>query len=345
MSTSSHQRQGGDLRGRGPASLDLSTCVNPYGPPATVMQAIRSLPPDVIRAHPYQAAGDIEAAYAAYLGQPAGQLAAGRGTSDLIWTLARHLDGKTTGLPLPAYTEFRQAFPRAHTFGGGPSAHPLEILDNAMRACDAVIISNPHNPTGQLLRPGDLAAIAQAHPGCVLVADESYMDFLPGHATMTLAGCDLVNVIVLRSPSKFFGLAGARSGVAWSRQPLRAQWQGQRTNWPVSAIAATALTTALADTTWAAAARQSLASDARWLDQAISPSGLHITPGRLHFRLLTGPEEDITSFAGSLETRGVAVRVLEPAYGVGTPAIRISAPRRQDRQRLAAALGQDTAAD
>ena len=51
------------------------------------------------------------------------------------------------------------------------------------------------------------------------------MDFLPGHAAMTLAGCDLANVIVLRSPSKFFGLAGARSGVAWSRQPLRAQWQ------------------------------------------------------------------------------------------------------------------------
>ena len=165
MSTGSHQRQGGDLRGRGPVSLDLSTCVNPYGPPGTVMEALRSLPPEAIRAHPYQAAGDVEAAYAAYLGQPAGQLVAGRGTSDLIWTLARHLDGKTTGLPLPAYTEFRQAFPRARTFGGGPSTHPLEILDTAMRACDAVIISNPHNPTGQLLHPGDLAGIARRHPG------------------------------------------------------------------------------------------------------------------------------------------------------------------------------------
>ena len=54
-----------------------------------------------------------------YTGQPAGEFAAGRGTSDLIWSLARHLDGKTTGLPLPAYTEFRRAFPQARPFGGG----------------------------------------------------------------------------------------------------------------------------------------------------------------------------------------------------------------------------------
>jgi histidinol-phosphate/aromatic aminotransferase/cobyric acid decarboxylase-like protein len=339
MSTGS-PRQGGDLRGRGPVSLDLSTCVNPYGPPDTVMETLRSLPPDAIRTHPYQAAGDVEASYAAYLGQPAGQLVAGRGTSDLIWTLARHLDGKTTGLPLPAYTEFRQAFPLARTFRGGPSTHPLDVLDTAMQACDAVIISNPHNPTGQVLQRGDLADIARRHPACILVADESYMDFLPGHAAMTLTGCDLGNVIVLRSPSKFFGLAGARSGVAWSQYPPRARWRDQRTSWPVSAFAATALKTALADTSWAVTARQSLAGDVRWLERAIAGSGLRITPGRLHFRLLTGSAADVTRFAASLESRGIAVRVLEEAYGAGTPAVRITSPRRQDRHKLAAALGQ-----
>ena len=51
----------------------------------------------------------------------------------------------------------------------------------------------------------------------------------------------------------------------------------------------------------------------------ISHCGLRITPGRLHFRLLTGSAADVTSFAGSLESRGIAVRVLEQAYGVGTP--------------------------
>ena len=139
------------------SSLDLSTCVNPYGPPDAVLAALRGMSADAIRRHPYGAAQDVEAAYADYTGQPADEFAAGRGTSDLIWSLARHLDGKTTGLPMPAYTEFRRAFPQARPFGGGASTHPASVLDEAMQACDAVIVSNPHNPTGQVIQRADLA--------------------------------------------------------------------------------------------------------------------------------------------------------------------------------------------
>jgi histidinol-phosphate/aromatic aminotransferase/cobyric acid decarboxylase-like protein len=330
--------QGGDLRGRGSVHLDLSTCVNPYGPPAAIMEALRNLPDDAVRMHPYAAAGDVESAYAAYTGQPAAEFVAGRGTSDLIWALAWHLDGKTVGLPLPAYTEFRQAFPQAQPFGSGPSTHAIEVLDEAMAACDAVLVSNPHNPTGQVIGPDDLAGVARRHPGSVLVIDESYIDFLAEHAAMTLVGCGLGNVIVLRSPSKFFGLAGVRSGVAWSLHPLREQWRRKRTNWPVSAFAANALKVALAERSWAATVRRALAGDAAWLDASIAHSGLDITPGRLHFRLLTASPADVSRFAGSLESCGIAVRVLEDAYGVGKPAVRITAPHNQHRRRLAAAL-------
>jgi histidinol-phosphate aminotransferase len=288
--------------------------------------------------HPYTAAGDVETAYAAYTGQPAAEFVAGRGTSDLIWSLAWHLDGKTVGLPLPSYTEFRHAFPQARSFGGGPSTHPVEVLDEAMAACDVVIVSNPHNPTGQVIDRDDLAGVARRHPDSVLVVDESYMDFLAEHAAMTLVGCGLGNVIVLRSPSKFFGLAGVRSGVAWSLHSVREQWRRKRTNWPVSAFAAIALKAALAENSWAAAARQALSRDAAWLEASLAHSGLDITPGRLHFRLLTGSATNVTWLADSLESSGVAVRVLDDAYGVGKPAVRISSPHNQHRQRLAAAL-------
>jgi histidinol-phosphate aminotransferase len=288
--------------------------------------------------HPYAAAGDVESAYAQYTGQPTAEFVAGGGTSDLIWSLAWHLDGKTVGLPMPSYTEFRQAFPQARPFGGGPSTHAIEVLDQAMTACDVVIISNPHNPTGQVIARDDLVGVARRHPGSVLVVDESYIDFLAGHAEMTLVGCGLANVIVFRSPSKFFGLAGVRSGVAWTLHPLREQWRGKRTNWPVSAFAAAALRAALAESSWAATVRQTLAQDAAWLEACLAPSGLDITPGRLHFRLLTGSATDVTRFADSLESSGIAVRVLEDAYGVGKPALRITSPHNQHQWWLAAAL-------
>jgi len=332
MSTDARHRQGGNLRDLGPIQLDLSTCVNPYGPPGAVVQALRGMSPDAIRRHPF------ETAYAQYTGQPVTEFVAGRGASDLIWTLARHLDGKRVGLPMPAYTEFRRAFPDAGPFGSGASTHPAAVLDEAMHACDAVIISNPHNPTGQVIQATDLAAVAARHPASLLVADESYIDFLADPAPITLIGCRLGNVIVLRSPSKFFGLAGARSGVAWSHHPLPGQWRHTRTSWPVSAFAATALHTALTSSAWAASTRQLLASDTAWLDEALTASGLEITPGALHFRLLTGPAAAIARFAGHLGSCGVAVRVLEEAYGVGKPAVRISAPRRQDQPALSAAL-------
>jgi histidinol-phosphate/aromatic aminotransferase/cobyric acid decarboxylase-like protein len=339
MSNHDMGRQGGDLRDRGLVQLDLSTCVNPYGPPDSVMVALRSMPEAAVRMHPYGAASDVEAAYAAYLGQPVHEFAAGRGASDLIWSLAQQFDGKAVGLPMPGYTEFRQAFPRARPFGSGPSTHAVEALDEAMRACDVVILSNPHNPTGQVIRRSDLTDVALRHPASILVVDESYIDFLPDDAAVTLVGCGTDNVIALRSPSKFFGLAGVRSGVAWSLQPLRTQWSRRRTNWPVSAFAAEALRTALAETSWAARVRRLLAGDAAWLEDCLAHSRLDIVPGRLHFRLLTGPDKDVAGFAASLGSSGIAVRFLEEAYGVGRPAVRISAPRYQERQRLEAALG------
>ena len=267
------------------------------------------------------------------------EFVAGRGASDLIWTLARHLDGKTTGLPMPAYTEFRRAFPQARPFGGGASTHPAEVLDEAMQACDAVIISNPHNPTGQVIQAADLAAVAARHPASLLVADESYIDFLADPAPITLIGCGLGNVIVLRSPSKFFGLAGARSGVAWSLHPL-----------PRS---------------MAAHANQLAGIRLRRRSAAHSPHQQRLgrqhtpAPGQRHrvarrgtdrYRAgdharescisgcSPGPPHAVTRFAGHLGSCGVAVRVLEEAYGVGKPAIRISAPRRQDQPTLSAAL-------
>jgi Aminotransferase class I and II len=207
-----------------------------------------------------------------------------------------------------------------------------------MAACDMVIVSNPHNPTGQVIQRRDLTDVALRHPASILVVDESYMDFLADEAAQTLVGCGADNVIVLRSPSKFWGLAGVRSGAAWSRQPLRAQWDRWRTSWPVSAFAAAALRTALAGKPWASEIRQVLAADAAWLEGCLTQAGLDIAPGRLHFRLLTGPGPDVDRLAGRLDSCGIAARVLEAAYGTGRPAIRISAPRRQDRRQLAAAL-------
>jgi histidinol-phosphate/aromatic aminotransferase/cobyric acid decarboxylase-like protein len=96
----------------------------------------------------------------------------------------------------------------------------------------------------------------------------------------------------------------------------------------------------LADRTWAAAMRETLASDAVWLAGCLAQAGLDIVPGSLHFRLVTGSHQNVAGFANSLQSDGIAVRVFEEAYGIGSSAVRISAPHRQERWRLSAALAE-----
>ncbi|MDH4145764.1 MAG: aminotransferase class I/II-fold pyridoxal phosphate-dependent enzyme, partial [Acidimicrobiia bacterium] len=208
-------RQGGDPRARAASvSVDLSTCVCRYGPPAAAVEAFAALGPEQLREHPYRAAAALTAAYAEYLDVEPGRLVVGRGASEFIWRLARSPLADRVAVPLPAYTEYVLAFPGANR--GGPGAarsgvhHGLAEIDALLGEGRVVLISNPHNPSGRALPADELAAVAQANSAGLLVVDESYVEFVAEPERFTLVGRAGANVVVLRSPSKFFGLAGCR---------------------------------------------------------------------------------------------------------------------------------------
>lgn len=330
--------QGGDPQGLVGAALDLSTCVNPYGPPGSVMEALRGIPGEAIRCHPYRAASQVVAAYADSCGGEPADFIAGQGTSEFIWNLAGVFSDSTAGLPLPAYTEFLQAFPKARKFGDGSSTHTADIIDRAMTECGVVLISNPHNPTGQTIPAATLLAVSGDHPDSILVVDESYIDFLPDPEPVTVIGASRENVVAIRSPSKFYGMAGLRAGVLWTRNRLRSAVERRRTRWPVTSVAAEAVACALRDGEWAANARRLLRDDARWLGGALERAGLRTASGELHFRLVLGTQGKLDAFTSMMEKHGVLVRVLSPGHGVGMPSVRISAPRSTDRWILSRAL-------
>jgi len=330
--------QGGDTRGWTATALDLSTCVNPYGPPPAVMEMLRNISSKDVRSHPYGADLRVQEVYAEVTRQPTETLVPGQGTSEFIWHLSHLFLGKRVGLPLPTYTEYRKFFPDAHTYGSGPSTHGLDVLDYAMSACDAVVISNPHNPTGQVLARSDLNDIAARHPSAVLVVDESYVDFLPDHREVTCIGADLDNLLVLRSPSKFYGLAGLRTGVLWSLSSINTAIRSSQMTWPVAAISANALACALDETTWAAKTRIQLHQDGEWLAKELRAAGLRPAAGSLHFRLLTDNDRIISRLVEITARHNVRIRELTQAHGVGGPAVRISAPRNSQRETASRAF-------
>ncbi len=336
--------QGGDPRARPSAvRIDLSTCVCRYGPPPGALAVARDVAPELLREHPYGADAELVAGYAHYLAAgldldvAPDELVAGRGVSELIWRLAAGPLGPRVVVPQPAYTEFRQAFP--HSAVGPPGlSHDLALVAGQLAAGAVVLLANPNNPTGRAFDGADLVELARAHPGGVLVVDESYVEFCAEPARISVVGSTAPNLVVLRSPSKFFGLAGCRVGVAWSPSAdLRDAVASPGGSWPVSALEVRPVLAALADHPWIDDTRTRVQADGAWLERQLGRLGQVVEGSTTHARLVLRPDAAVV--AAELARVGLGVRVMGQGHGLEGPALRISAARDDERPAVAAMLG------
>jgi histidinol-phosphate aminotransferase len=331
--------QGGDPRRMvGNVRIDLSTCVNFYGPPPAALDALRSgLQPADLQIHPYPAAERMERVYARHLGVPAAELVAGRGTTEFIWALSRNVRHDRVGVPLPAYTDYLKAFPGRGV--AGDHVPTIAQIDAALSDAELVIVSNPHNPSGVALAPAELVAAARRHPHATFVVDESYVDFLADPPAASVVGADADNLVVLRSPSKFWGIAATRVGVAWCRDRARlCDLLGRRETWPISGLDVAVAEAAMGSVGWAARSRRALHRDAAWLAGALRglPGTLVEHGVGVHYRCLVS--ERAEDLAAIFAEHGVGVRVLGHAHGAEVPVLRILAPLPHQRAAVAAAV-------
>ena len=329
--------QGGDPR-RG-VDMDLSTCVNRYGPAPAAIAALQSISPADILLHPYDAAECLVELYRWATGVQDGAMIAGRGASEFIWAMGREVHPADVHVPLPAYTDYLKAFPGRGFSVAGEQIPSIEQVDAALDQDGLVIISNPHNPTGTALDPGDLVASAGAHPAATLVVDESYVNFTADPIGWSALGCDVPNLVVLRSTSKFYGIAAMRAGIAWCADHERLKRLfGKQENWGLSGVDVHAACAAVRDFHWAAHSRSRMHADNAWLAEVLSEvEGLDPRCNtNVHFQYaFCRRSEDV---AAVFQRHGIGVRVLSVAHGVQPDALRIVAPRADERARFAAAI-------
>ena len=329
--------QGGDPR-RG-VEMDLSTCVNRYGPAPAAVAALHSIPADDILLHPYDAAERIIELYRWATGVKSGAMIAGRGASEFIWAMGREVEHADVHVPLPAYTDYLKAFPGRGFTVSGEQIPTVGQVDAALDSASVVIVSNPHNPTGALLDPKDLIATADAHPRATLVVDESYINFTSDPIEWSALGCGVPNLVVLRSTSKFYGIAATRAGVAWCAddEPLKRLF-GQQENWGLSGVDVHVVCAAVRDFHWATHSRAWMRNDSDWLADTLSGiPGLELHRNAdVHFQY--GFCERADDVAETFRRHGIGVRVLGIAHGVHPDALRIVAPRADERERFLGAV-------
>ncbi|WP_225439868.1 aminotransferase class I/II-fold pyridoxal phosphate-dependent enzyme [Amycolatopsis eburnea] len=342
LSDDAIHRQGGDLRGlAGDAYLDLGTCVNRYGPPSAVRVALRELDVQRLRAHPYEADSLFRATYANYLSVDPELLVSGRGITEFIRLLARLLPPAEVAVVTPDYTDSIRWFPN-HLPPRDGAIDTVETrlarIAEGMARYGYVVVSNPNNPLGLHIPAAELAEVCRANPTSTLIVDEAYVDFLGGGRRQSMAWAGLSNVVVLSSPNKLFGIAGARTGALWTPdERLRTAVAAQRLNWPLSYVDSVVAIAALRETGWAERTLTRLLANAEAMEGLLARRYRGVVKGApVHYRFVASadPQRD----HDELVRAGVVVRVFGDDQAGRVPGLRITAPTDDEFPRLAAAL-------
>jgi len=207
-----------------------------------------------------------------------------------------------------------------------------------------IFIANPNNPTGTILEPAAITHfLTQVPKNVTVVLDEAYSDFATHFARERgveySRSCDYVrqglNVLVLRTFSKAFGLAGLRIGYGFASATLQQHFSRFLIPYSVTNLAASAALTALDDVTHTQAVLNNNSNGATWLIKGVRNLGQDVTPTWANFIYLeTNPDADV--LATELQKLGVSVRALTDW---GAPnAIRVSIGTLHQNQQFLSAF-------
>jgi threonine-phosphate decarboxylase len=222
--------------------LDVSAGIAPFPAPPAALRAYRRAASDLAH-YPEIEGASLRRALAACLGLASENVLVGGGTTEFIYLIPRALKpGRVLGF-VPAYRDYADAARLVgHSLVAVPTrreenfARDLRRLDAVLRAGDLIFLGNPNNPTGDLIPPAELRAFCARHPRVTAVVDEAYIDFI-GPAASCLTPKLPPNLLILRSPTKFYAVPGVRLGYCLGPAATIARLLDAKEPWTASAPA------------------------------------------------------------------------------------------------------------
>ena len=295
------------------AVLDFSVCTNPFMPPAGTRKILSDV---VIDQYPDSAATELRDKLSARLDVPADNILAGSGTTELIRliALAYFRQGDSALILEPTYGEYEVA---CRIAGVEPLKLRAREEDNFVPGIAeavnliqrhhprAVFICNPNNPTGRYLPRRDIEPILKALPDGLLILDEAYLAFVEqGWQSVDLLSQG--NVVILRSMTKDYGLAGLRLGYAIANQEIIGNLRRVCPPWNVNAVAQKMGAASLDYTDYLEKTKPKVAAAKQLLIDSLSRTGMEIVPSDTNFFLVK--VGDARAFRTALLRHGILVR-------------------------------------
>jgi len=327
--------------------VKLASNENPLGMPESAKKAMAAAVADLGR-YPDANGFDLKQAISAKYDVPQGWITLGNGSNDIL-ELAAHAfvePGQSV-----VYAQFSFAVYALATQAVGARAivvsakdfgHDLAAMAAAITAdTKLVFIANPNNPTGTFLAAADIDAFLQrVPPQVVVVLDEAYNEYLaPELQYDSIAWVrQYPNLLVSRTLSKAYGLAGLRIGFGIAQPALTDMLNRIRQPFNVNSMAQAAAVAALNDRAFLQKSAQLNADGYRQLTQAFDELGLEYVPSRGNFVLVRVGDDDGAGARVNLALlrQGVIVR---PVGNYGLPQwLRISIGLPEENATFIAAL-------
>lgn len=319
-------------------ALDLSDNTNLWGAPPAAMRVIAAATEKAVSRYPIAYEPALAGAIADYVGVSADMVACGCGSDDVLDCAIRAFaqPGEVLCLPDPSFTMI-PVF--ARTNGLVPVAIPLtsslEVDVDKMVETGARIIylCTPNNPTGGALSRDTVEQIVERAPGLVII-DQAYVEF-GGENFIDLA-TNGRPVLVTRTMSKAFGLAGLRIGYGVGAPQLIAEILKARGPYKVSSLAErAAIATVKTDQAWVTEHIKDVVTNRKRLRAELKMRGISSLESAANFVLV--PVTDCVALAALLESVGVRVRALPRLSGIGD-AIRVAVGPLEMMQRFLDAM-------
>ena len=330
--------------------IRLASNESALGPSPKAVAAYRALAGEIHR-YPDGSADELRRALGAHHHLDPAQIVCGAGSDELIGLLLRAYAGPDTEV-LYSRHGFLMYPIGAMAVGATPVAVPEHdltadvdaILARVTKKTRIVFIANPNNPTGTYLSANDMARLHAGLPDNVLlVIDAAYAEFVnrndyePGVKLVDNAD----NVVMLRTFSKIFALAGLRLGWGYFPPAIADVLNRVRGPFNVSAAALAAGVAALEDTEALAKARAHNDRWQPWLNERMAALGLHPTPSVGNFVLPCFPDDGRHNADAAfrfLQGKGILTRKMG---GYGLPdRIRITVGTGEENEKVAAVLAE-----
>jgi threonine-phosphate decarboxylase len=325
--------------------FDFSAGINPLGPPASVLAALRDNLAAVAR-YPDPACRILTRHLARLHGVGRECVVAGNGAAELIHAVARAVRPRRAAVVEPTFTEYRRASLRCgavidHWLSEKAYFQPVPFDPEG---ADLVWLCNPNNPTGRLWPPGALAPWVAAHSESVFVVDEAFLPFRPDEPGHSVAAAveRLPNLVVVRSLTKLYALPGLRLGYALAAPEWAERLREQLPPWSVNALAQLAGLVSLEDEAYLESTHDWFRTEpARFLQRLRTlDDRLEALPTQANFVLLRLRHVTAATVAARLAEHHILVRDAGDFVGLGPSWVRVAVRTAAENERLLEALAE-----